>query len=56
MIQKRKDTSTRTRHINIRYYFVKERVERGDIEFKYVPTDEMLADILTKPLQGGISY
>jgi hypothetical protein len=53
MIQKGKDTSTRTRHINIRYYFVKERVEKGDIEFKYVPTDEMLADILTKPLQGA---
>ena len=37
----------RTKHIDVRYYFIK---EQKDIIFKYVPTDENLADILTKPL------
>ena len=52
MIDKGKDPSSRTRHINIRHFFVKERVDAGEITFKYLPTGEMLADIATKPLQG----
>ena len=40
----------RTKHIDIRYHFVREKVEDGTIQLKYCPTDEMIADILTKPL------
>jgi hypothetical protein len=40
----------RTKHIDIRYHFVRERVESGDIKLEYVPTEEQLADLLTKPL------
>lgn len=39
----------RSKHIDIRYHFVRE-VQNGAIVLKYVATDEMLADILTKPL------
>ena len=42
----------RTRHINIRYFFVTDRVAKGELIIKYCPTKEMLADFLTKPLQG----
>ena len=42
----------RTRHIKVRYFWLRERVKLGDINVKYVPTEEMLADILTKPMQG----
>jgi hypothetical protein len=42
----------RTRHINIRYLFVTDRVAKGEVIIKYCPTKEMLADFLTKPLQG----
>ena len=42
----------RTRHISIRYYWVKDRVKLGDLDIVYKPTNEMLADLLTKPLQG----
>jgi hypothetical protein len=52
LIQKGRLTSNRTRHINVRYYFVKDRVDNGEIEGKYMPTEQMIADILTKPLQG----
>jgi hypothetical protein len=42
----------RMKHIDIRYYFVRERVEDGQITFKYVPTNDMAADSLTKPVPG----
>ena len=40
----------RTKHIDIRYHFVRERVESGDIKLTYVGTEHQLADLLTKPL------
>ena len=42
----------RTKHINIRYFFIQDRVRNGEITLKYCPTDQMLADYFTKPLQG----
>ena len=44
--------SERTRHINIRHYWMKDRVDSGDIQIMYTPTEDMIADIFTKPLQG----
>ena len=38
------------KHIARRYHFVKGYVTSGDIDIKYVPTEENLADIYTKPL------
>jgi hypothetical protein len=40
----------RTKHIRVKYHFVKERVEAGEVSFTYVPSAANLADILTKPL------
>ena len=45
-------SSKRTRHINIRYYFVTDRIKNGEIDVIYCPTKEMIADFFTKPLQG----
>ena len=44
--------SRNTRHINIRYYFIKDRMKSGEIELEYCPTENMLADFFTKPIQG----
>jgi hypothetical protein len=44
--------SDRTRHMNIRYFWTKERVDTGELKITYIPTEDMIADILTKPLQG----
>ena len=41
----------RTRHISIRYYFVTDKIAGGDLRVDYCPTDKMLADFFTKPLQ-----
>ena len=48
----KKSSSKRTRHINIRYYFITDRVKNGELEIEYFPTDDMVADYFTKPLQG----
>jgi hypothetical protein len=47
-----RSNTQRTRHINIRYFFVTNRIEEGEVVLQYKPTEEMIADILTKPLQG----
>jgi hypothetical protein len=41
---------SRTKHIAIRYHFLRDHQQRGDIEIPYVSTKEQLADIFTKPL------
>ena len=43
-----------SRHINVRYFFVKDRYDKGEIELQYCPTELMLADFFTKPLQGAL--
>jgi hypothetical protein len=54
LAEKGRPTSEKTRHINIRYFFVKDRVDAGELSISYLSTDEMIADVLTKPLQGTL--
>jgi hypothetical protein len=42
--------SKRTKHIDVRYHFLRAQVKAGVVTLQYCPTQEMLADILTKPL------
>ena len=42
----------RTRHINIRFFFIKDRIDKKELSVHYCPTDDMVADFFTKPLQG----
>jgi hypothetical protein len=41
---------SRTKHIAIRYHFLRDHQQRGDTEIAYVSTKEQLADIFTNPL------
>ena len=52
LINNGRSNSERTRHINIRYFFLHDRVKEKEINIIYKPTNDMLADMLTKPLQG----
>jgi hypothetical protein len=45
-------TSKRTRHINIRYFFVADQVQNNEVTIKYCPTGDMTGDFFTKPVQG----
>jgi hypothetical protein len=42
----------RTRHFNIKYFYITDLIQRGEVEIKFCPTEEMLADYFTKPLTG----
>lgn len=54
LIEHGRSINSRTRHFDIALYFAKDRVESGEICIKYCPTEEMFADLLTKPLQGKL--
>ncbi|GJY11062.1 hypothetical protein Tco_0379247 [Tanacetum coccineum] len=41
---------SRTKHIDIRYYFIRDHILKGDIELHFIPTQYQLADIFTKPM------
>ena len=41
---------SKTKHIDVRYHFLRDHQEKGDIELCHVDTQNQLADILTKPL------
>ncbi|KAK6122069.1 hypothetical protein DH2020_044192 [Rehmannia glutinosa] len=41
---------SRTKHIDVRYHFIRDHVEKKDITLEYISTDKQLADIFTKPL------
>ena len=43
-----------TRHINICYFFITDKVQNGEIDIKYMPTGKMIADYFTKPLQDNL--
>jgi hypothetical protein len=44
----------RSRHIDIRYFFITDHSQRQNISITHCPTGEMLADFLTKPLSGTL--
>eukprot|EP00253_Pinus_taeda_P020153 PITA_20153 len=43
----------RSKHIGIRYHFIRDYVQKGAVKLKYISTDEQVADILTKALPRG---
>jgi hypothetical protein len=49
-----KSSTKRTRHINIRYFYVTSKIKDGSMRVIYWPTKQMVSDYLTKPLQGAL--
>ena len=45
--------SERSRHINIRYFWLSEKVASKEVTIEHLGTDDMFANILTKPVQGA---
>ena len=44
----------KSRHINIRHFWIKDRTKANNITIRHCPTLQMLADFYTKPLQGTL--
>ena len=40
----------KSKHIGIKYHFIRDMVEKGAVKLLYVTTNEQVADVLTKPL------
>jgi len=43
--------SDRSKHIAVRFHYIRELVKNGEISLKYCSSSDMLADALTKPLK-----
>ena len=52
LVERGRSGAERTRHINIRYYWLKERVDKGEALVRHLRTELMYANMPTKPLQG----
>jgi len=54
LINGRKSCGKQSRHVNIRFFWIADRLKEHDMTVEYCPTDAMLADFYSKPLQGGL--
>ena len=48
-----KSMGQRSRHINNRYFFITDQINKGNVTVEYCPTDQMEGDYMTKPCQGS---
>ena len=42
----------RCKHIDIKYHFVRAEVQKNTVELKYIPSEENIVDVFTKPVSG----
>ena len=54
LLKNGKSSSDATKHINIRYFWLKDRVDAKDVLVEYMPTRNMPADLFIKPLPGDL--
>jgi hypothetical protein len=52
MVKQGTGSFKRAKHIKVRFFWLKHLIDQGFVELIYKPTDELVADILTKPLVG----
>jgi len=45
-----------SRHINIRFFWLNDRISSGEVSMRYVPTKDMTSDLLTKHMEGTLFY
>jgi len=48
----RASAGKRSRHLDIRYFFITDHIKKGEIDVKFCPTDAMTADYMSKSLHG----
>ncbi len=45
-----------SRHINIRFFWLNDRIASGEVSMRYIPTEDMTSDLLTKHMEGKAFY
>lgn len=53
MFVARNPETKRTKHVDVKYHLVREKVCNKEVVLEYVPSEQQAADILTKPLPRG---
>jgi hypothetical protein len=54
LAERGRPASNRSKHISVRYFSIKEKIDAGNVVLEYLPTADMIADIFTKPLRGDL--
>jgi hypothetical protein len=52
LMKKGKSSSAKMRHVDIRYYFIKDRIDKGEVTLAETSTDDIVGDFLSKAVQG----
>ena len=47
---------TKTRHLAVKYGFIKEHYDNGELMIEWIPTSKQIADIFTKPLPNKLFH
>ena len=50
----KRSSGQKTKHMDNRYFWIKDRLNSENIKIRYCPTEKMIADFFTKPLQGNL--
>ena len=53
LVKRGRSEAERTRNISVRYFWLRENVEKGEVIIRHKGTKDMYANVLTKPLQGA---
>ena len=56
MIENGRATGPTSRHINIRFFWLNDRISSGEVSMCYIPTGDMTSDLLTKHMEGSAFY
>ena len=48
----RRSAGKRSRALNVRYFFLSDQISKKNLMIEYMPTDDMVSDYMSKPLQG----
>ena len=54
LVNKGRSMSERTRYVKVRYFFITHYIKAKEIEVQYLPTGDMVSDMMTKPLHGAL--
>ena len=54
IVNGKNSSGQKTKHMDNRYFWIKDRLKSEHIMVKYFPTDKMIADFFTQPLQGNL--
>jgi hypothetical protein len=46
----------KSNHLEIKYHFIRDMVQRKEVLVQYLPTDEQVADVLTKPRRSSSTF